>query len=75
MGSQPKFTATLWFKNSSREFKVAPGDFLKKNDGHSVELLNLSQTHSETKPNNLKMLANAHHQKKTPPRGKPGKQA
>lgn len=48
------------------EFKVAPGDFLKKNDGNSSKLLNLSKTHHETKLNNLKMLANAHHQKETP---------
>lgn len=56
------------------EFKVAPGDFLKKNDGNSSKLLNLSKTHHETKLNNLKMLANAHHQKETPLKEKARKQ-
>lgn len=40
MGLQFKFIVILWFKNLSREFKVVLGDFLKKNDGYSVELLN-----------------------------------
>jgi len=45
------------------KFKVAPGEFLKKNDGSFMKLLILSETHPETKLDKLKMLANAHHQR------------
>lgn len=58
MGSQSKFTPILQSKNSNRIFEVAPGDFLKKNDGSSGKLLNLSKCHPEAKLNNLKTLAN-----------------